>query len=92
MEHLITYIPAGLVIAFLIGLSVKIKDQPTFDQVEETYRRISWCKVTHKAVDKELRCFIEMRDDIQKIDVKLGQIEVLMKMVLKNNGNFENKS
>jgi len=79
MEQLIPYIPAGAVIILLIGLSVQLKDHPTFKQADERYPNINVCNEKHKAVDEKLACFSEVKETVQRMEIKLGQIEILLK-------------
>ena len=75
MEKLIPYIPAGIVVAVMVGLSVKLKDHPTWKDV--TAKDV--CDEKHKAIDDKLNCIPEMKDALNDIKVKMGQIEVLLR-------------
>jgi len=82
MEQLIPYLPTAIVVMLLIGVSVKLKDHPTFSDVTTK----DTCDEKHKNIDDRLCKVEEHLDEIKKntarIDRKLGQIEVL----IKNNG------
>jgi len=86
MEQLIPYLPSAIVVILLITLSVKLRDHPTYSDVEDTYTRKDVCKQIHDKVDSRLSSLEgtsgEIRDVVNRIEVKLGQIEVL----IKNNG------
>lgn len=82
MEQLIPYIPAGLVVAGLIAINIKLKERPTFKDITTK----DMCDEKHKTIDEKLermdKAIWTITDTTQRIEVKLGQIEVF----IKNNG------
>jgi len=75
MEQLIPYIPAAVVVTTLVAISVKLKDHPTFNDVTTK----DTCNEKHKVIDEKLGCIPEIKETLKRLEIKLGQIEVLIK-------------
>jgi len=76
MEQLIPFIPAGVFIAFLIGVTVKLKDRPTWKDTDKTYRRIAECEERHKSINEKLEKIDSIDKTVQKIERNLDKVKI----------------
>ena len=79
-------IPLGglliFILASLMWVRTELGKKPSFKHLEEDYQRKDVCNETVRRIEEKLSCIPQMQETLQKIEVKLGKLEVL----IKNNG------
>jgi len=63
-------------------MRTELDKKPSFKHLEEDYQRKDVCNETVKRIEEKLSYIPQMQETLQKIEVKLGKLEVL----IKNNG------
>jgi len=79
-------IPLGGILIFiltsLMWIRTELGKRPSFKHLEEDYQRKDVCNETVKRIEEKLNHIPQMQKTLQKIEIKLGQLEIL----IRNNG------
>ncbi len=76
-------IPLGglliFILASLMWTRTELGKKPSFKRMEEDYQRKDVCGETVKRIEGKLEYIPQMQETLQKIEIRLGQLEILIR-------------